>query len=240
MKENPKDIPIEAYDIVDMSQSGREFAGNTTDLYNAMVEYDSNGGAEYLGKLHGFNAVYDGIILSVGHLVMDEMSVESLRYAIFDEDFPDDGDGNRLGKPEQILVRLGTEVEEMWSVPVEFVNWPDHFMNSPDVVFDSLDKLAERLHAYRTKASGFDQMGIIGNKHRDLQGLRALEGGTERLILQRGKTVEIHESGSFDLPSRHRKVDTSPLGDNKISDQQASKRLNPFSKFLGRWARKTS
>ena len=148
-----------------------------------MVQYDPNGGVAYLGTLHGFDTFYDGIILSIGHPEMDEESAKALRDFILGENFQADAFGNPLGTPDQILVRQRAEIEEMWSVPVKLIYWPYHFMNSPDEVFDSLGKLAERLHAYRTKVSGFDQMGANVSKYRNVQGFRALESDTERLTL---------------------------------------------------------
>lgn len=212
MTEKLKALPIEVYDVVDLSQERREFAGNTTGLYNAMVQYDPNGGVEHLGKLHGFHAIYGGITLSIGHSEMDEKDAKVLRDDILGENPQAYEAGNLLGIPNQILVRQGGVIEEMWCVPMEFIFWPDHFVNTPDVVFDSLDKLAERLHAYRTKASGFDQMGIIGNKYRDIGRPRALEHDKKRLGIHRPNIRNIVlEEGEENIP----------LPDNKASNQQA-------------------
>lgn len=197
MQENPRYIPIEVFDIADMSEEQRDFAGKITDLYNDMIQFDPNRGVAYLGKLHGFGLIYDGIILSVGHPEMDEKSAKALRDEVLGENFEGDALGNPLGTPAQILVRQETEeIWEMWVVPVDFINWQDHFVNSPNAVFDSLDELDKRLRAYRNKTSGFDQMGINEN-----------------------------------IP---------PLPDNKVSDQQVVKHLNPFNKFLNKLRRKTN
>lgn len=231
MTEIPKAFPIEAYDIADLSQERREFAGNTTALYNAMVLYDLNGGVEYLGKLHGFDTFYDGIILSVGHPEMEEKDAKALRDVVLGENIQGYEFGNPLGTPVQRLVKQGTVIEEMWSVPVEFINRLDHFMNSPDEVFDSLDELAKRLHAYKTKVSGFDQMGVNESTRRNLRGLRALDSDTRRLEIHRPNIPDIVlEDGEEDIP----------LPDNKVSDQQVTKRPNPFSRFLNKLGRKTS
>lgn len=154
MQENPRYTPIEAFDIADMSEEQRDFAGGITDLYDAMIQYDPNRGVAYLGKLHGFGLIYDGLILSVGHPEMDERSAKALRDEVLGENFQGYAFGNPLGTPEQILVRQGPAIEEMWSVPVDFINWPYHFVNSPNAVFDSLDELSKRLDAYRRKTSG--------------------------------------------------------------------------------------
>lgn len=184
MKENPRNIPIKDYDVADMSQRLRDFVGNITGLYNAMLQFDPNGGVIYLGTLHGFNTFYDGAILSVGFLEIDEKAARALRDNVLGENFEGDAFGNPLGTPKRMLVRQRAIIEEMWSVPADFIYWPDHFVNSPDAVFESLDELAKRLHAYRRKAGGFDQMETNENTFGDLQEFKVPEVDARRLRLR--------------------------------------------------------
>lgn len=234
MQENPRYIPIEFFDAVDMSEKQRDFSDNVTDLYNAMIQFDPNRGLAYLGELHGFALIYDGAILSVGHPEMDEKSAKALRDDVMGENFEGDAFGNPLGTPEQILVRQGAVIEKMWGVPVDFIHWFEHFANSPNVVFDSLDELAKRLYAYRRKTSGSDQMGINENTL-DLKETGVSGGDTKRLTLSYDQeTMEIRIADSPDVASESRKVSTAPL-----SDKQVAKHPNPFSKFLNKLTRKS-
>ena len=225
MKEGPKETPLDVLDVVDMSQRKEDFAGNITGLYNAMIQVNPNEGCVYLGKLHGFGLVYDGIILSVGHLEMDEKSTEALRDNILGEGFQGEAFGNPLGTPEQILVEQGEIIEEMWGVPVDFINWPDHFVNSPDVVFDSLNDLAKRLHAYRKKVSGFDKMKINENSFERKE-------ETKRLQLHRRRSVLVLNTESSPR-AEHVQTGTSQ------TDKKTKGRFGPFGKFLGKFGKKT-
>lgn len=232
MTENPKDIPMEAFDIVDMSKRKRDFDGNIAGLYNEMIGFNLCDPTVYLGRLYGFDLIYDGIILSLGSLEMDEKAAKTLRDDVLGENFQGDAFGNPLGTPGQLLVQLGTTVVGMWSVPVSFINWPNHFQHSPDVVFECLDELGKHLQEYRRKVSGLDKMRMYDSSFRDLDGFRTSEDA---------KRLEIPFANKLDVffePSEGE--EGTPLPDSRVSDQQVAKRLSPFSKFLNNLNRKTS
>lgn len=171
MKENP--VSILGIDVVDMPRTRKDFSGNITDLYNAMIQFNPNGASVSLGKLHEFELTYDGVILSVGSLEMDENSAKALRDYVLGENVTGDVFGNPLGTPQQIVITDEASLDKMWSVPIEFINWPNHFGNTPSVVLDSLEQLAKHLHAYRKKMAGFEDS--------EDDGFRTEKGNTERI-----------------------------------------------------------
>lgn len=150
MKEVPPTGSIEDLmengDIVDVPQIPQDFTNDIGALFDVMKKADPST-ATYLGKLHEFDLIYDGITLDVGHTEMHEEAIKKLRSYFLEEYFTDNSFPE--GDTWNARLRQNGRIIRMWILSLEVFYSPNHFENSPDVVFSHLKEIAEKLGRYR-------------------------------------------------------------------------------------------